>query len=390
MLLENNPYPQDVRPRLEAESLAANGYDVTIVAPRGPGQSRREAINGVTVRRFWLPDTSASITGIATEYLLANVQLYLYGIGALLRGADVVHLHNPPDTLFGVAHVARALGRRVVYDLHDIAPELFEVKFGSGRMVHFLRWLERRSARSADLVVTVNESLRSFASNRDGVPTDRVAVVRNAPPRAMFTDAEPGRGGELNDPRLVFVGSIESQDGVDLLPELVRILRFDRGLEGVTLTIVGDGGARADVEQRCEAAGISDRVEFTGRVPHAAIAGLLARADICVEPAPCNELNHRCSMVKVYEYMAAARPIVGHPLREVEGLAGPAMLYADCGDQDGLAAQIERLARDPELRRATGQRLRKRAEEMTWESSEQALLDAYSSLTDSTGMRARS
>jgi len=55
MLLENDLYPQDVRVRYEAESLAANGYTVCVIAPRGQGQRNREHVAGVEVRRFWLP-----------------------------------------------------------------------------------------------------------------------------------------------------------------------------------------------------------------------------------------------------------------------------------------------------------------------------------------------
>jgi glycosyltransferase involved in cell wall biosynthesis len=380
MLLENNPYPQDVRVRLEAQSLTAGGYEVTVLAPRSDGQPRRETVDGVTVRRFSLPVAGASSAGIVGEYLIANLQLYVRGLAAIIGGADVVHLHNPPDTLFGVAYAARALGRRVVYDMHDIAPELFAAKFGDERVERVLLWLERRSARSADRLLTVNESLCDLANERDGVPPDRIALVRNAPPSAMLAEATPARDGSLSDPRLVFVGSIESQDGVEILPELVRVLRDERGLPGVRLTIVGDGGARPNVEARCWASGVRDSVEFTGRVPHARIAGILAHADICLEPAPCNELNHRCSMVKVYEYMAAGRPIVGYPLREVRRLAGDAMLDADCGDPAALADQIIRLAYDPGLRRRLGDRLRERARELTWERSAEALLEAYAAI----------
>ena len=52
MLLENNPYPQDTRVRNEAESLSEAGVGVTVLAPRGPGQSSRQWINGVEVRRY--------------------------------------------------------------------------------------------------------------------------------------------------------------------------------------------------------------------------------------------------------------------------------------------------------------------------------------------------
>jgi glycosyltransferase involved in cell wall biosynthesis len=380
MLLENQPYPQDVRVRLEALALTAGGYDVTVIAPRGGGQPRRETVEGVRVRRFGLPMARASSAGIIGEYVIANLRLYIRALAAIIAGADIIHLHNPPDTLFGVAYAARALRRRVVYDMHDIAPELFAAKFGDERVVRVLRWLERRSARSADRLLTVNESLCELANERDGVPRERITLVRNAPPSAMLAQATPPRDGSLADPRLVFVGNIESQDGVEILPELVRVLRDERGLLDVRLTIVGDGGARREVEARCRESGVEDSVELTGRVPHERIAGILAHADICLEPAPCNELNHLCSMVKVYEYMAAGRPIVGYPLREVRRLAGDGMLYADGGDPAALADQIVLLAHDPGLRRTLGERLRGRARELTWERSAEALLEAYASI----------
>jgi hypothetical protein len=67
MLLENNPYPMDVRVRSEAESLAAAGYDVVVCAPRGPGEPRRERIGGVEARRFWMPETPSKAWGFLVE-----------------------------------------------------------------------------------------------------------------------------------------------------------------------------------------------------------------------------------------------------------------------------------------------------------------------------------
>src|SRR3954451_1678941 len=130
MLLENQPYPQDVRVRHEAESLVGAGHEVVVLAPRSAGQHRTEIVNGVTVRRFWLPQAAGTAGGYVREYLVAHAQLIPRGLLQLARGGSVVHLHNPPDTLFPVAVVARLVGRRSVFDLHDLAPELFEEKFG--------------------------------------------------------------------------------------------------------------------------------------------------------------------------------------------------------------------------------------------------------------------
>ena len=99
MLLENFPYPDDPRVSREARALVAAGHEVTVVAPRAPGQPRREIVEGVRVRRFWLPWTRSSTTGVLAEYLVAVCALHLAAIGQLARGATVLHLHNPPDLL---------------------------------------------------------------------------------------------------------------------------------------------------------------------------------------------------------------------------------------------------------------------------------------------------
>jgi hypothetical protein len=100
MLLENNPYPQDVRVRSEAESLVRAGHCVTVVAPRGPGQPRHERVTGVEVIRFSLIDGSArGAIGFLAEYVMAAAALHLAALRALRRGATVLHIHNPPDIL---------------------------------------------------------------------------------------------------------------------------------------------------------------------------------------------------------------------------------------------------------------------------------------------------
>ena len=208
MLLENNPYPQDVRVRSEAESLARAGHTVTVCAPRAPGQPRRERIAGVGVRRFRLPETPANPLGFVLEYGIANANLYLGGVRELLAGADVVHLHNPPDTLFGVAFLARLLGRQVVFDHHDLAPELFEAKFGPSPLGGAMRLFERLTFAGATHVIAPNESHREVAMKRGGVPAERITIVRNGPPAAAYAAATEPRDGSLDEPNLLFLGSM--------------------------------------------------------------------------------------------------------------------------------------------------------------------------------------
>ncbi len=380
MLLENNRYPEDTRPRREAESLANAGYKVYVVAPRARGQARKETVRGVHVERYTQPQGSASMVSFLVEYAVANIQLHLRGIRQLIKGADVLHLHNPPDTLFPLASLARALGRRVVYDQHDLAPELVQVKFGHSTLVRLLTFMERMTFRFASLVLVPNESHRDIALGRGHVAAERVFVVRNGPPVATLAASANGRRGRLQDPRLLFLGSMESQDGVDALPTVLGELVTRHGLTGTRLTLIGEGSCQDEVANAFARAGLSNMVVFTGRVEPDDVPAFLAKADICLDPADGNSLNHRSTMVKIAEYMAAAKPVVAHRLLETERTAGQAALYARCGDPHELAAQIALLAADPELRKRLGSLGLERARDLTWERSEAALLEAYASL----------
>jgi glycosyltransferase involved in cell wall biosynthesis len=369
MLLENFTYPEDTRVRNVAESLAAAGHGIAVIAPRGRGQSARECLRGVEVHRYRTVWAGGSPLSYVLEYGIAHLQLLARSSAALLRGADVLHFNGPPDTLAAAGLVARLAGRAVVYDMHDSGPELFEAKFGSSRAASVLRAAQRAAIRCASEVIVTNETQRDLAIARGSRSSLDVTVVRNGPRLGEFP--EP-----LGAPRLVYVGTLDVQDGVLELPEILRT----PGLETATLTVIGTGAAREELEARCARAGVEDRVIFTGHVPHERVAGLIADADIGIDPAPGTELNHGSTMIKVAEYMGCGRPLVAYDLRETRRTAGDTALYAPCGDRQAFADLIGELARDGERRLWLGRQARERALELTWERSEQALRAVYARL----------
>ena len=377
MALENQPYPRDVRVRAEAEALARAGHDVTVLAPRARGEARRERVDGVAVRRFRALDAGHGRAGFVAEYAIAHVALVRLVACELARGADVVHLHNPPDTLFVAGLLARAVGRRVVFDQHDLFPELLESRFGPSPLSPVARAAQWAALCTATVVLATNRSQRELALARGRLEPDAVVVVRNGPARATLADAPAVRPGTLARPRLVYVGELGPQDGVLDLPDLL-----DRPpLAAAELTVVGDGACRRELEDAVAArASLAGRVRFTGRVPHARVPALLADADIAVDPAPGTALNHRSTMIKIAEYLAAGLPAVAYDLIETRRTAGDGALLAAPGEPAALADLAGRLAGDEALRRAVAVRGRARAEELVWERSEPALLAAYERL----------
>jgi glycosyltransferase involved in cell wall biosynthesis len=386
MLLENNPYPQDTRVRNEAESLAAAGLSVRVLAPRGAGQPASDQINGVEVRRFRMRWARGSKLSYALEYAIAHVQLCSRAVLALARGARVIHFHGPPDTLFAAGLAARIVRRQVVFDLHDSGPELFAAKFGSAPGVPaLLRAAQRVAIRAASQVIVTNETQRELVRLRGGCADARVSVVRNGPRRSEFPEPPAARAGRLADPRLIYVGALDRQDGVLDLAELLAHPELARA----RLTVVGDGPLRAELAARCRDRGVAARVTFTGQVPHAQVAALIWSADIGLDPAPGTTLNHGSTMIKVMEYMGAGRPLVAYDLRETRRSAGPAALYAPCGRPDALAELIAALGHDGEQRVRLGRLGRERAISLSWERSAAVLLAAYERLASQAGPRAR-
>lgn len=381
MLLPNNAYPQDVRVRHEAESLAAAGHVVEVIAPRHIRQPFRECVNGVEVRRF--PAIQAgrpSLTTLIAEHVVAIVALHVAGLRALFRGATVLHIHNPPDMLFLAGAMFRVARRRVVFDHHDLGPELVAVRLKSPHFVWLARAGERLTFAVASHVLATNDSHADVAAGRGGKAPRDVTVVRNGPPASWLRLPMPHRPGRLSSVRIAYLGAVADQDGVDGLARILAHLRDRSPSIQASLTIIGDGDGRHAVEAELERWGVAEGVTFTGWVAAESVPTLLRDADICVEPAPDSALNRRSTMIKLAEYLALGKPVVAYDLLENRRTVGEAAILVPPGDAEAFAEQIACLAADPVVRVSLSRRARARARTLTWERSEAALLAAYASL----------
>ena len=155
---------------------------------------------------------------------------------------------------------------------------------------------------------------------------------------------------------------------------LARVLA--RGLDA-TLAVVGDGDARTPLEAEIRRHGLSGRVTVTGWISYEQVPELLTEADICLDPAPATPVNEKSTMIKVAEYLALGKPVVAFDLRETRRTAGDAALLIASGDIESFAEAIIKLARDPGLRIELAKRARKRARQLVWAHSEDALVTAY-------------
>jgi glycosyltransferase involved in cell wall biosynthesis len=387
IVVQNLPVPFDRRVWMEATTLTAAGHAVSVICPTGKGYDKPfEIIEGVEIYRYRIPFEARGTLGYMGEFLWCFLQTAVKAgvIGVRGRGFDVMQVCNPPETFWPLAYLVRPLGKRFVFDHHDLSPELFAVKFGDRPVLQrALRFLERRTFRASDLVLTTNESHKEVAKIRGGVPEADIYVVRSGPDTDRLTVYEPDpqwRHGK--DFLLAYLGEICEQDGVEHLVRAVRQLRDTFGRTDFHCVLIGGGPHQPVMREYARELGVEELCTFTGAVSDDQLCRVLSSADVGVDPGPKNEWSDKSTMNKIIEYLFFGLPVVAYDLKETRVSAGDAALYATPNDELDLARHINELLEDSERRAEMRRIARKRFEDsLAWQYSAPILLSAYARLS---------
>ncbi len=278
-------------PRIQRQAAAAldGGFEVDVICLREPGEPPHEIVDGVWVRRLPVRhDRSASAAAMAAEYLRFIV-LATLAVARLDRHRryDVVHVSNPPDLLVLSALLPRLRGARVIFDVHDLTPEMFDWRFagfpGGGLVYRLLVFQERLACRIADRVMTVHDSCAAVLKGRSVPSGEPVTVVMNTLDERLLPAVTHEVRGEWHRPiRLVYHGSLTHLYGVHLLIEALAKLDSD---EPVELSVLGDGDEQPRLEALVADLNLEDRVHFSkGFRPIDEALEKVAAADIGVVP----------------------------------------------------------------------------------------------------------
>jgi glycosyltransferase involved in cell wall biosynthesis len=404
LMLVQNRYPSDPRVRNESRLLRDQGYDVTVICLSRKGDKIAEVVDGIRVYRMSeielfkkAPHDQQTLmerrltklkalVGYVGEYVYFTLGCLIISLYVAARyGVDVIHAHNPPDTLFVVAIPFKLLGKKFVFDHHDLAPELYQSRYRTrgNAILWGLLFAEKWSLKLADITIATNESYKKIHIQRGGVRPERCFVVRNGPGPDRMKVAEPSeRLRKMGKSILCYIGCINPQDGLDYLLRALASLTFDLKRTDYYCVIMGSGDSLEDLRKMNQELKLNDYVEITGYVSEAALLANLSAADICLDPDPCSPLNDVSTWIKIMEYMAYGKPIVTFDLKETRYSAQGAALYVKPNDERQFALAITKLMDDPALRRHMGAVGRTRVErELQWKSVGTNLVKAYQSLT---------
>lgn len=405
MLVENN-FPGDPRVKNEADMLTSAGYAVTVVGLRDTQDTMASrVVDGIQVyllprvklftktrkdnpsgfRRIWLK--AVALMGYMWEYFYFTAGCLVMSVYvAWKHGFDVLHAHNPPDTLFLVAVFYKPFGKKFIFDHHDLCPELYRSRYKAenGLLTTMLGLFEKGSLKLADITIATNESYRAIQIERGKVKPENIFVVRNGPNLRRVAYRTPsGRLRSMNKTILCYVGALNPQDGVDYLLRSLHHLVYKLNRKDFYCVIMGSGDSLEDLRSLARDLNMGGYVELTGYVSEEDLMSNLSAADIYVDPDPSSPLNDVSTWIKIMEYMALGKPIVTYDLKETRWSAQDAAIYVTPNNEYEFADAIVTLMDRPDLRAKMGKFGMERVHrELKWDIVGQNLLRAYKTLLE--------
>jgi len=337
-------------------ALTDLGHTVDLVTyPFG----RDVTMAGLRLHRSWRPPfvsrvkIGPSLAKIPLDLLLAVKALHV----AVKWRFDVVHSHEEGGAIGLVLAWLRGVPH--LYDMHSSLPEqLSNFQFSRSRvLLAAFRFLERQMVRRSASVIVICRHLEDVARAID--PDAHVVLIENAPGSGDTTrpsgpnSVRAQAGIPDGVPLILYTGTFEAYQGLDLLYEAMRVVRA-QSPEARLLMAGGHPDQVARARAEAERAGVGAATVFVGERPFEEIPLFLEAADVLVSPRS----RGKNTPLKIYQYLRAGRPIVAtNLLTHTQVLDGSVAVLTD-PSPEAFGAGILSVLRDRDLAAQLSRRAR--------------------------------
>ncbi|MDD2129115.1 glycosyltransferase family 4 protein [Pseudomonas sp. 17391] len=397
-----NEFLNDARVLKEAQTLQHAGYEVKVFALHTPGvtQQQEQLKGGIQVFRvarspLWrlrkgtpLPNqapvsskTQGPIGKLTVKHqllrLMARAWTHMILLWQMVRyRANLVHAHdvNTLPTAWLAARLSRA---RLVYDAHEISTS----REGYSSFRRLVGFVEKQLMPRADGSITTTDARAKYFARAYGVA--RPTVLQNRP-RLTQCETSNRIREELKLkapwPIILYQGGLQQGRGLE------KLIRTAENVPNAYFVFIGGGRLALDLVQLREKLGLQERVHFIPTVSLSKLPDYTASADIGVQPIENTCLNHYTTdSNKLFEYLIAGLPVVATDFPEIRRIVrnNNVGLLVPENDSLALAAALNQLVTDLELRSTLATNARSTATTLNWEEQESLLVDLYKQILKS-------
>ena len=346
-------YELDNRVRRYAETLASRGDDVHVISlSTDQFRSPLEDFHGVTVHRVQHRNFDERSKWSYAGRLLR----FLWRSSRTLRRLhrqnrfDLIHVHNMPDFLVFSAWYPKLTGAKIILDIHDIVPELFQSKFKTSLAsgyVSLLKMIEWLSVRFADHIIVSNHLWRDTLIGRSLSKEKCSVFVNHVDPKIFFRHARTRKDDRII---ILFPGSFQWHQGLDIAMRAFAKVRSQVPTAEFHLYGPGDE-SEAELKRLASHLSLGESVKFFEKVVLDRIADVMANADLGVVPKRANSFGNEAYSTKIMEFMSQGVPVVASRTKiDTYYFSDDVVEFFPSGDSDAMAEAMLKVINNRERR----------------------------------------
>lgn len=391
ILYINQYFPPEIEPSATkvhevGRELAKTGHQVTVVTgfPNYPSGSIPPAYRGKLVQTEMWDGIRVLRTALfpasTSRFLLRMLNHLSFMVSSSLRSlgsgsCDVVICSSPPlEIALAGVFISWLKRKPLVLEIRDLWPdEVIQLNLLQGRVqIAVAKWIERLAYRQANRVVPVSPRFVPYLLG-EGMPEQKIRVIINGTDIDLFRPPDtvnlPPASHELDQEATrpidkfvaIYAGTVGLTQHIETVLEAAQLLQEH---EDICFILAGDGKEKPKLLEKQRQLGLAN-VQFLPIQPRKKIAAMIANADVCLIHTANEMIHTRIIPAKLFDYMAAGRPVVVGASGQARALVEQAQagIAVPPEDAQGMAEAILRLYNNSKLRARLGANGRKYAEE---------------------------
>jgi glycosyltransferase involved in cell wall biosynthesis len=344
-----SPYPEDERPRRAIDAFREAGMTIELICLGQGNSAKRETSDGLHVLRIPMKHRRGGKLTYAFQYgSFIFISSLIFALRAFTRRYDLVYVHNMPDILVLSALVPKALGARVILDLHDPMPELMTTIYDLGKdsiSVRFIRSMEKWSIARTNLVITVNQACKRIFAARS-CQSEKIIVVMNTPDSRIFpfqaAEEKPTTRKDRNTSFvMMYHGTLVERNGLDLAVEALEMVR--EKMPAAELRVYGPSTPFLDrVMEMVRAKGLKDMVHYLGARRLEDLPEEIKQCDVGIIPNQRNAFTDINTPVRIFDFLANGKPAIVPSTSGIKDYFNEdSLVFFESGNAADLARQME-------------------------------------------------